>query len=36
MDLFRYANVTWSRRRIPRVIHQTYHTYTIPAIWMTT
>ncbi|CAF4080800.1 unnamed protein product, partial [Rotaria sordida] len=36
MDLFRYANVTWPRRRIPRVIHQTYRTYAIPAIWNTT
>lgn len=32
-DLSRYANVTWPRRRIPRVIHQTYRTYDIPVIW---
>ena len=32
-DLFRYANVTWPRPRIPRVIHQTYRTYAVPAIW---
>ena len=36
MDLFRYANVSWPRRRIPRVIHQTYRTYAIPVIWNTT
>ncbi len=36
MDLFQYANVTWPQRRIPRVIHQTYRTYAIPAIWNTT
>jgi inositol phosphorylceramide mannosyltransferase catalytic subunit len=35
-DLFRYANVTWPRRRVPRVIHQTYRTYAIPAVWNTT
>jgi mannosyltransferase OCH1-like enzyme len=34
-DLSRYANATWPRRRIPRVIHQTYRTYDIPAIWNT-
>lgn len=32
-DLSRYANVTWPRRRVPRVIHQTYRTYDIPAVW---
>jgi mannosyltransferase OCH1-like enzyme len=36
MDLIQYANVTWPRRRIPRVIHQTYRTYVIPAMWNTT
>ncbi|CAF2807074.1 unnamed protein product [Rotaria sp. Silwood2] len=35
MDLSRYANVTWPRQRVPRVIHQTYRTYDIPAIWNT-
>ena len=34
-DLSRYANVTWPQRRIPRVIHQTYRTYDIPAVWNT-
>ncbi|CAF3609744.1 unnamed protein product [Rotaria sp. Silwood1] len=33
IDLSRYANVTWPRRRVPRIIHQTYRTYDIPAIW---
>ncbi|CAF1243410.1 unnamed protein product [Rotaria sordida] len=33
MDLSQYGNVTWPQRRVPRVIHQTYRTYDIPAIW---
>lgn len=36
MDLSRYTNVTWPRRRIPRLIHQTYRTYTIPTVWNAT
>lgn len=35
-DLFQYANVTWAQRRIPRVIHQTYRTHMIPAVWNAT
>ena len=33
--LSRYANVTWPRQRVPRVIHQTYRTYDIPPVWNT-
>lgn len=32
-DIIRYANVSWPKRRIPRIIHQTYRTKTIPSIW---
>ncbi|CAF1038348.1 unnamed protein product [Rotaria magnacalcarata] len=32
-DTIRYANATWPRRRIPRLIHQTYRTHDVPAIW---
>ena len=35
-NLSRYANVTWPQRRVPRVIHQTYRTYTIPTVWNAT
>ncbi|CAF3946395.1 unnamed protein product, partial [Rotaria sp. Silwood1] len=35
-DVLRYANATFARRRIPRVIHQTYRTHTVPSIWNAT
>ena len=35
-DLLRYANATWPRSRIPRLIHQTYRTHTIPEVWNAT
>ncbi|CAF1536693.1 unnamed protein product [Adineta ricciae] len=32
-DLIKYGNVNGSRKRIPRLIHQTYETLNIPPIW---
>ncbi|CAF0998737.1 unnamed protein product [Rotaria sordida] len=35
-DVIRYANATSVRRRIPRLIHQTYRTHDVPSIWNAT
>ncbi len=32
-DVTRFANVTWARRRIPRLIHQTWSTHDVPIRW---
>jgi mannosyltransferase OCH1-like enzyme len=33
LDVTRFGNATWPRRRIPRLIHQTWHTHEIPLQW---
>jgi mannosyltransferase OCH1-like enzyme len=33
MDVARLANATWARRRIPRLIHQTWRTHDVPLKW---
>ncbi|CAF2538183.1 unnamed protein product [Rotaria sp. Silwood2] len=35
-DVLRYTNATLGRRRIPRLIHQTYRTHDVPSIWNAT
>ncbi len=35
-DIYRYENVSLSKIRIPRLIHQTYKTHDIPAYWNST
>ena len=32
-DVARFANATWARRRIPRLIHQTWCTHDVPLRW---
>jgi mannosyltransferase OCH1-like enzyme len=32
-DVARFANATWARRRIPRLIHQTWSTRDVPLRW---
>jgi mannosyltransferase OCH1-like enzyme len=32
-DVARFSNATWARRRIPRLIHQTWRTHDIPLRW---
>lgn len=36
VDVVRYANATWTRRRIPRVIHQVWRTHNVPPRWNAT
>jgi mannosyltransferase OCH1-like enzyme len=35
-DIYRYENVSFSKIRIPRLIHQTYKTHDIPSFWNST
>ena len=32
-DVVRFSNATWARRRIPRLIHQTWCVHDIPLRW---
>jgi inositol phosphorylceramide mannosyltransferase catalytic subunit len=33
IDVERFANSSWARRRIPRLIHQIWRTHEIPSAW---